>query len=180
MKQWAICDNTGVVLRLEDADRKPAYPGLSVYQVNPPVSSWPKAPGEGRVLTWNGGFTWDDTRSLADAKEQKWNDIKAERDKRLAGTFSALGHVFQIDLVMVPAAAFEAKVALDSEQAWERRWTLANDSRVWLSAADMVQVGQIQGELVDTIMNDSQDIRELIDAAATLAEVDAVTWDPPT
>lgn len=130
-------------------------------------------PGEG--WSWD-GVRWVDQRSLTDARTAKWEAVKLERSRRLGGTFTALGHIFQIDLIMVPASSLSAMQAQLSAAPWEKQWTLANDSRVTLSAADMIAVGQAMDVTVDTIWNTSQDLRDAIEAAQTVSAVDLVSW----
>lgn len=130
-------------------------------------------PGDG--WAWD-GVQWVDQRSLADARTARWEAVKLERSQRLGGTFTALGHIFQIDLIMVPASSLSAMQAQLSAAPWEKQWTLADDSRVTLDAADMIAVGQAMDVAVDTIWNTSQDMRDAIEAAESVAEVDAVVW----
>lgn len=178
IKQWAICDaTTGEVWRLEMAAAAPQAAGAVAHEVNPPREAWPQAPGPGRTLLWQAGtFAWRDNRTLQQAQAGRWEEVKTERDARMGGTFTAVGHTFQIDLVMIPGSALSAKVALDNNTPWSKQWTLANDTRVTLTAAQMIEVGQAMDATVDAIWNTSQDLRDAIYAADDLETVDAVTW----
>jgi len=55
-------------------------------------------------------------------------------------------------------------------------WTLANNSVRNLSAADLANVGAALGMHVATQHAKARTLRSQIEAATTVAEVDAVTW----
>lgn len=118
--------------------------------------------------------------TVATAKARQWAAIKAERARRLAGTFSHGGHVYDLNPVNMSGAVIDAMRAQLAAEPWTQLWVLADNTAVTLSAADMIAVGQACKAAVSGLWATSQALRVALDAiddeTGTLAEVAAVQW----
>jgi hypothetical protein len=93
-------------------------------------------------------FTWDGSTFDADAKSQA----------RLQGAFQL------------------ANLALLSGQPFQIEWTLADNTVRQLSGPDMVSVGHALADHVLAAHRAAAILKAQIDAATTIAEVEAVAW----
>ena len=118
---------------------------------------------------------WVDPRTLDDHKVAKWAQIKRDRDEAEFGGFTWDGSPFDSDAISqsriqgaVQLAAMAPGFTID--------WTLANNSVRNLSAADLANVGAALGMHIAAQHAKARTLRSQIEAATTVAEVDAVTW----
>ena len=128
--------------------------------------------------TWsNQTFSWHDTRTLDQCKTTAWSSIKAERSRRMGGTFTHAGNTYDIDPVNLSGATIDAREALIAgELLWSQMWVLSNNTVVTLTATQMIAVGRACKTVVSNLWATSQYLRGLIDAATTPDQVDAVAW----
>lgn len=124
----------------------------------------------------NESMSWVDTRTLAERRAERWEWVKAERERRLAGTFTHAGNVYDIDPVNIAGAAMDAREALIAGEAWTQVWVLANNNTVTLTAAQMIALGRAAKAAVSDLWATSQYLRGLIDAATTTEELAAIAW----
>ena len=118
---------------------------------------------------------WVDPRTLSDLQAAKWAQIKRDRDEAEFGGFTWDGSPFDSDAISqsriqgaVQLAAMAPGFTID--------WTLANNSVRNLSAADLANVGAALVMHVAAQHDKARTLRSQIEAATTVAEVDAVTW----
>ena len=118
---------------------------------------------------------WYDPRTLNDIKLAKWLTIKRARSSAEFGGFTWDGSPFDSDAISqsriqgaVQLAAMAPGFTID--------WTLANNSVRNLNGEDMANVGAALGMHVATQHAKARTLRSQIEAATTVAEVDAVTW----
>lgn len=118
---------------------------------------------------------WYDPRTLNDIKLAKWAIIKQARSSAEFGGFTWDGSPFDSDAISqsriqgaVQLAAMAPGFTID--------WTLANNSVRNLSTADLANVGAALGMHVAAQHAKARLLRSQIEAATTVAEVDAVTW----
>lgn len=118
---------------------------------------------------------WVDPRTLSDLQAAKWAQIKRDRDEAEFGGFTWDGSPFDSDAISqsriqgaVQLAAMAPGFTID--------WTLANNSVRNLSTADLANVGAALGMHVAAQHAKARLLRSQIEAATTVAEVDAVTW----
>jgi hypothetical protein len=69
-----------------------------------------------------------------------------------------------------------AMLAQAGGQPFSIDWTLADNTVRTLSGADMIAVGQALGQHVAACHIKARALREQINAATTVAEVEAVVW----
>lgn len=118
---------------------------------------------------------WEDPRTLADLKAEKWRNIKANRDAAEHGGFEWDGSVFDSDALSQQRITGAVTLAQMSP-AFTTVWTLKDNSTRTLSAADMFAVGVALGTHVSTQFLQGQLLRAQIDEAATAQEVEAIHW----
>ncbi len=118
----------------------------------------------------------DASGTLADAQARQWAAIKAERDRRLHGTFECLDHTFDVDCVNVAGAALDALIAKLNNQDVAQLWVLADNTAATFDADQMIAIGRACKSYVGELWAISQALRAQIEAATTVAEVEAVTW----
>ena len=122
-------------------------------------------------------MAWVDARTIAHAKADAWARIKAERERRLAGTFTHAGHTYDIDPVNLSGATIDAREALlAGELLWSQMWVLSNNTVVTLTATQMIAVGRACKTAVSSLWTTSQYLRGLIEAATTIDQVEAIAW----
>lgn len=121
-------------------------------------------------------MAWVDARALPQAKADAWSRIKAERERRLAGTFTHAGHTYDIDPVNLSGASIDAREALIAGEPWSQLWVLADNTVATLTAAEMIAVGRACKAEVSNLWATSQYLRGLIEAATTSAAIEAITW----
>lgn len=122
---------------------------------------------------------WADPRDLATHKEDKWATIKAAREAAEYSPFTWDGSSFDADSESqrrIQGASQLAMIAASASQSFEIDWTLADNTVRTLSGAEMIQVGLALGTHVATQHVIARTLREVIESATTVAEVEAVTW----
>lgn len=124
-------------------------------------------------------MSWNDPRSLNQAKLDKAKEIRAARDEVIFGPFEAIGYTFDGDRDAqnnFRTAYQSAVMALQYDTPYSITWTLADDSAVTLSALDVYNVGNILINRVRYAYEVERNLRAIGLAATTVAEVDAITW----
>lgn len=118
-------------------------------------------------------------QTLDQAKLRRWSEIKSIRTSVEFGTFTCNGNVFDGDQTAQPriiGAVQLANMAIATSQPFSVDWTLHDNSVVTLSATDMVAVGQALATNVVYAHTVGRSLRAAIEAAVTVAEVQAVQW----
>lgn len=140
----------------------------------------PAAPANDDMSTWewdSGRRSWMPVPTLLAVKALKWTAMKAERDAREAGTFTALGWVFQINQVKIVMAALDANAAKQGgDTTWSESWLLTDNTAQTLSADQMIGVARAMKSCIGAIHATSQQLRAEIDAATSIDQVNAIAW----
>lgn len=116
---------------------------------------------------------------IADARAQAWDRIKAARNGAEFGTFTWNGLVFDGDSESqrrIQGAAQLAAMAIAANVPWSIAWTLADNTTITMSAADMIAAGTSLAVSVAGAHNVARALRTQIDAATTQEELDAIVW----
>ena len=122
---------------------------------------------------------WVDPRTLQDFMASKWAAIKAAReasiDANLAtpyGTFDCKAkdrsNITDAVLMLQTLSALGTPTTID--------FTLTDNSTVTLTTAQMVTVGLLLGQKVQTAHGTARALRAQIEAATTSNQVEAITW----
>lgn len=160
-----------------DFDASAAMTSMNLFQLVNGVlvdSGTPKLPPM-PYLRWVNG-AWTDVRDLAQVKADKWSAIKAKRSEVEFGGFTWDGSVFDSDPLSQSRIQGAAQLATINPTTFTIDWTLADNSVRSLSASQMVEVGETLGIHVATQHTVARGLRQQIDAASTVTEVEAITW----
>ena len=113
---------------------------------------------------------WVDSRTMERAKQEKWADLKAERDTSELGGFTYNGMVFDSDQTS------QGRLLGASIAGIDVLWTLQDNSQVLLTPAEIKEVyTQLQIHVIQTHARGTV-AREKLDKAATLEEVDSIKF----
>lgn len=143
----------------------------------PDWTGWPVPPAQHQVLAYrNGALVWEDPRTLAQMKHDKWAQIKAARAAAEDGGFAWDGSTFDSDMASNLRISGAVQLAQIVGGAFSIGWTLADNSVRTLSAAQMVAVGVAAGQHVAAQRATARALREQIQAATTPQELEAIAW----
>ena len=118
----------------------------------------------------------DASLGLDAARTRKWAEIKAERDRREAGSFNSGGRTFDVDPINLLGAALDAYLAQQNKEPFSQPWVLADNSAALLNAAEMIAAGRACKAYLAALWVISQGLRYKLNAAQTSAEIDAIKW----
>ncbi|EPA2504286.1 DUF4376 domain-containing protein [Acinetobacter baumannii] len=113
---------------------------------------------------------WVDPRSLDQAKEQKWLEIKQMRETTEFGGFIFEGNKFDSD------EKAQSRIIAASALGVDVEWTLFDNSVVTLSGDKLKLLKQALAEHVSMCHSRSRQARERIFAAMTIEELEAITF----
>lgn len=139
----------------------------------------PERPTDAAAFDFVAG-AWVDPRTLADLQAEAWARIKAERERVEFGGFDWDGSRFDSDLISqsrIQGTVLLAQLALQAGQPFSIAWTLADNTRRTLSAADVAAVGVAMGVHIRAAHERAAGLRALIVAATTPEDLEAITWD---
>lgn len=124
--------------------------------------------------------TWEDPRTLADIKEAKWSEIKKARDATEYGGVTFAGIVFDSDAESqrrISGAVNMAMLAASAEGTeFSISWTAQDNSVVPLDGNGMIGLGMAVAQHVSTQHTRARLLRETIETASTIEEVNNITW----
>jgi hypothetical protein len=177
MNQFAFIDQqTDRVLRVTNAASATEIEvGVRVIEISD-WHGWPVAPTPGARLMWRqGGFEWDDSRTLTEAKVSRSALMRDARDAAINGSFIWDGSAFDADQVS-QTRIMGLKVASADAGFTAKAWRLADNSWRVLSAADAAGVWAALEAHVSGHFTTFAGLDAAIQAATTLAAVDQVSW----
>ena len=178
MTSYAMVDEAGAVMRVERCDETPAGGSLTPVPLLASTTILPSKPyAKATLRVANGALYWSDDRTLADARAEKWAAMKVARSAGLNGTFSAGGLTYNCNREAIVMAAVEALLAKAApEPAWTKTWTLADNTSATLTADQVLAAARACGDHIGALWATARTLRAQINAAATIAAVDAITW----
>jgi hypothetical protein len=200
MKNFAVYMDGGRIVRCgtcsDDQLACQALPGEYVIECDSPnidmqsyhvqsgavVGYQPSPPADTTDFTWewNGAARrWAPTPTLRKLKSNRWDSIKIDRDAAEFGGFTWAGSTFDSDVQSqsrIQGASQLATLAMLSSQTFNIDWTLADNSVQTLSGADMLAVGQAMGVHVMTVHGTGRYLRNLIEAATTIEQLEGIAW----
>jgi len=127
---------------------------------------------------WNRG-QWIDQRSLAEAKTQKWREIKRARDAVEFGTFMVGAYEFDCDQRSQARIMTAMQAATDARSLGEPfgiNWTLTDGTELVLTRTQAIAVGRALQVHVNAQFEKARTLKASIAAATTMEEVIAVAW----
>lgn len=111
---------------------------------------------------------WFDPRTLVDLKNQKWEQLKKDRDAFEFGGFEFEGNIYDSDQVSQGRIMGAAAAGVD------QTWTLADNTTVELSAAQLQQLYAALQSHIASVHERGRIARQLILEAETKEEVEAI------
>ena len=145
----------------------------------------PPPPPDTELVTW----AWDIANeryvaepTLAAHRLDAWVRIKAARTAAEQAPLPVGPLTFDADEASqqrIAGAVQMAQLAIASGQdvGWSITWTLADNTAATLTAAQMIGVGLALAARTSAIHAKGRDLRAQIDAAGSLDELNAITWD---
>ena len=119
--------------------------------------------------------------TVANAKVRRRVMLEAEREQRLQGTFTSGGRVFDLRRsANLSGAVLDAVIAQMLGEPFSQFWVLADNSSVFLTAAETIAAGRLAKSVITGLWQTGQGLRDQLaaidDETGTLAEVAAVVW----
>lgn len=119
------------------------------------------------------------TPTLEELKTRKWNQIRVERDQLEQAGVPYLGKILDSDTVSVQRIAIAvqaAQAAIAAEQPFTLVWTTQDNTPLTMVAAQVVGMSVALAQYSDSLHQTARALREQIEAAETVEELEAVTW----
>lgn len=143
--------------------------------------AFPARPSQDHVFDY-GSKTWIDPRSFDDLKAEKWGQMKAARMTAITaplvtpyGTFDAdpesADNIIRTAQLMQTEAQSLAPGSTPTDD-----FTLADNSVVNLTAAEMVNVALLLASQIKAAFSRGREVRVAIDSATTTAELNSIAW----
>jgi hypothetical protein len=143
-----------------------------------PQQAAAKADRPSHPCEWsNTTFAWVDSRELAQVKQDRWSEIKTQRETLITARLSTPYGIFDADAASrtnITDAVLLVQTLEAKNEPSSIDWTLADDTVITLTAAQMVEVGLLLGQRTQTVFTTARGRRAQITAATTPAEVLAV------
>lgn len=149
-------------------ERKPNRPiGVTAFRpYQKYITRWKAAGGE-------------PTRTLAQAKTDAHDQINSRRDTLEASGFTYLGKPFDSDsrsVQRISVACLAAQAAIAAAEPFSIDWTAQDNSVVTLDGEAMIAMPAALASYALELHNHAKDCKAEIDAATTIAAVDAIAW----
>lgn len=127
-----------------------------------------------------GEITADASETLETAKARAWSSVKRQRDAHEAADFEFEGGIYQADKARISGAVLGALMAQLNGVPFSEEWTLADDSVVVLSGAQVLGMGVALIQRVSAIFETARTMRVAIAAATSpAAAYEAAVWPQP-
>lgn len=120
---------------------------------------------------------WVFVGTLEEAKATAWDRVKTKRDEAESSPFEFEGAMYDPNKVNVSGAALAAVIAQLNGQEVSRCWTLADNTVLTLTGAQLIALGVTLTARVDAIHTHSRELRALIENATTADEALSYTWE---
>jgi hypothetical protein len=179
VKQFLHINSNGYVLGTALGDRAPRpLPGCTVTEYDEAI---PAAPERGEHILYHlARAAWEDIRPLNALKLAKWAEIKAERERREYGTFTAsTGQTIDIDQASQTRLQSVYNLAVDAKASntdFSIDWTLSDNSVVTLNANQVIALGKQVYQHIGTLHTTARQLRNQILAATTAEQARAIQW----
>lgn len=111
---------------------------------------------------------WIDPRELDEIKEQKWSEIKSQRDRLEFGGFEFEGNVYDSDQVS------QGRIMGAAAAGAEQTWTLANNTTVELTAHQLKELYAALQVHIAGAHERGRIARQLIFEAETKEQVESI------
>lgn len=162
-----------MLLAVQDDVELPGYVADGAYHVIPP------RPAEFMEFDWT-EKAWRDLRTIADIKDLKVAQLKQARDATEYGTFTYAGFVLDGDAAAqrrLAGLVSAAKAAIAAGQTFTTTFILADNTTTEFTAEDFIGIEMAKIWQVDAAFTRYRDLRARVEAATTVEELDAISWD---
>jgi hypothetical protein len=177
--------DTGRVLYGGTADRPDTLilAGQAVHPDASHTSGWmqdgvhyvlPEQPSSHHTFNWQ-TKQWEDPRTLQDLKAAQWTAIKQARSNAEYAGFTWDGSTFDSDAISQNRITGAVALAQMSS-TFSIGWILKDNTVRTLNQSDMLQVGAALGAHVAAIFAKGVLLREQIESATTVQQIEAVVW----
>lgn len=171
--------NSGTLIILQKASYDSYLLNNTVYEYTED-QKLKKIAKPGFFYTWsNQSMEWIDNRPLEFVVDEKWSNLKMQRDEKLYEPLLTDYGVFDADARSqknITDAIALMQTAEAQQPGQTIMFTLADNSVTTLTTQQMVNVGLALGQRTQQIYNTSRQLRAQLDAAQTVQEVEAITW----
>jgi Domain of unknown function (DUF4376) len=190
---FAIYDQTGKISGIIDADESTAalnigdgqsmveisaedIQGAGVVYIDPVTQAVCRthAPGPYSRFDW-ATKTWGDSRTLADHQAAAWARIKQARDAAETAPLTVDGRTYNAGPDSV-VRILGAVVSALTDPQWSDTWTLADNTRIVVTASDILAVGRALTAQTSSAHRRGRQLRAQIEAATDAAQLDLMTW----
>lgn len=122
---------------------------------------------------------YEPMQDIESARELQWNEIKAERDRLEQAGVPYLGKILDSDTVSVQRIAIAvqaAQSAIAAGQTSTLSWTCADNTTLTMTAEQVCGMSVALAQYSDQLHQIARGLREQIEAATTVEELDIITW----
>lgn len=146
-----------------------AYPVVDValYNVTPTVTIFDDRVERGYAVA---------PVDLATAKSVQRQRINAARDAEEAAGFSYLGKTFDSDEAAIRRIGIAVQAAQVAPDSFTIDWTVADGSTISLTKTDLLTMPAVMAQTANALHVKARSLKAQIDAAASVAAVEGVTW----
>lgn len=142
-------------------------PASNMYYENGWVNM-PDQPSQNHIFNYE-TRQWFDPRGVEQIKEQKWSEIKSQRDLLEFGGFEFEGNIYDSDRVSQGRIMGAALAEVDQV------WTLADNRTITLSSSKLLELYKALQQHVATAHERGRIARQAIEAATSKEELDLIT-----
>ena len=117
--------------------------------------------------------------NLEEMKLKKRNEINLTRDLLEKDGFQYMGHIIDSDIVSairISIATQAAQIALANNQPFELEWACKDNAIITINAQQMIEMSVTMATYANTLHLHSRVKKDLIDAATTQEELEAIVW----
>jgi hypothetical protein len=175
------CAPDDLALQFDDATQGSLDGGIddaTHYIENGEPVAFPFRPSPEHTFNWT-TKQWIDSRTLTDVKATQWSAIKVAREAAITkplvtpyGTFDATpGAQKSITDAVLMLQTLESMGTPETID-----FTLADNTTATLTTQQMVHVGLLLGAQTQTAYTVGRGLRAQIEAATSIADVEAITW----
>lgn len=183
--EYALVTNQGQIVQVGNGLPPDPLPvGLSLiegkfnlndYWDGEKANPIPSQPSFNHSYDWN-TKEWVDVRTLEMVKQMAWGIIKEMRNKKESEGFPYMGKILDSDSLSVQRINTAVQAAQSAGEFFSIRWTCQDDSVLVLDQQGMLGVPVALAAYADDLHQIAKNLRNEIDSATTIAEVEAIAW----
>ena len=144
------------------------------------LNGWITKPVQPLNTVWNATTkVWADIRTVEEVKVKKWAELKAAREVAFDAPLTTPFGIFDCTLSArrsITDAVMMLQTLAAAGTPTDITFTLANNTEISLTTAQMVQVGLLLGAKTQAAYARGRAVRELVAAALTIADVEAIIF----